>query len=96
MLRQHFGACCLESAEWTVLKGGKLGYILEERGMTGWLWRWFGGRRDSRGVRPAPEAPAGVFKTASRAEDLSGLERAMPGYLPLPNATPFVGILTSI
>ena len=57
--------------------------------MAGWLERLFGGAKGSRGVRPAVEAPAGVFKTASRAEDVGGLGSVLAGYLPLPNETPF-------
>lgn len=56
---------------------------------------WFR-KRAKRGVRPAPQPPAGVFKTASRSADPGGYLEHFSGYVGLPNETPFVGILTSI
>jgi len=55
--------------------------------MGGWK-DWFQ-RKGKRGVRPAPKAPAGVFKSVSRTADLGGYLEHFGGYVGLPNDTPF-------
>ena len=50
--------------------------------------RWFG-RNNTGGVRPAPKAPAGTFKTVSRSEDFGPLSGQWGGYVGMANDTPF-------
>jgi len=50
--------------------------------------RWFR-RKDTRGVRPAPEPPAGLFKTVSRTADVGPLGDSWGSYVGMPNETPF-------
>ena len=50
----------------------------------GWLQRY---RR--RAAKPGPQAPAGVFRTASRAADLGGYDTRFGGYVGMPGETPF-------
>lgn len=52
-------------------------------------WKdWFQ-RKAKRGARPAPQAPAGLFKTVSRTADVGGYLDHFGGYVGLPNDTPF-------
>ncbi|MBL7646292.1 MAG: hypothetical protein JNK74_08910 [Candidatus Hydrogenedentes bacterium] len=50
--------------------------------------QWFGIHR-RRVEKPAPQAPAGLFKTVSRSADPGGLGAHLGGYLGLPGETPF-------
>lgn len=50
----------------------------------GWLQRY---RR--RAVKPVPQAPAGVFKSTSRAVDLGKYDTHFGGYVGMPGETPF-------
>ncbi len=56
-------------------------------------WRtWLpGGPGKGRAQRAAgnTSSPAGVFRTASRAEDMTGFGTMLDAFVPLPNATPF-------
>lgn len=52
-------------------------------------WQEWFRRKDTRGVRPAPQAPAGIFKTVSRTADVGPLGGAWGGYVGMPNETPF-------
>ncbi len=54
-------------------------------------WKsWFMKKRPDvkRGAGKAA-APAGTFRTVSRAEDITGIGAALESYVPLPNQTPF-------
>lgn len=55
------------------------------------MGRWNGWlRKQRRGAKtPAPQAPAGLFKTVSRTADLGGYGTAFGGYVGLPSETPF-------
>jgi len=50
--------------------------------------QWFGIHR-RRVEKPAPQAPAGLFKTVSRSADPGGLGAHLGGYLGMPGETPF-------
>ena len=50
--------------------------------------QWFLNHR-RRNEKPAPQAPAGVFKTASRAVDIGGYDTHFGGYVGMPGETPF-------
>ncbi len=50
--------------------------------------RWFR-KGAARGVRPTPQAPAGMFKTVSRVADLDSFGGNWGSYVGMPNDTPF-------
>lgn len=47
------------------------------------------GEGKGRGLRPAPQPPAGTFKTASLPEDVARFGAHWDRFVPLPNETPF-------
>lgn len=52
-------------------------------------WKAWFRRKTQRGVRPAPQPPAGTFKTVSRTSDLGEYSGYIGDYVGLPNETPF-------
>src|SRR5690606_22001944 len=57
------------------------------QGMARWN-TWFRGTK-KRGTKPVPQAPAGTFKTTSRAADAAECGTPFGGYVALPGETPF-------